>query len=247
MESLGILRSLSRHPIGVAFGILLSAAVGLVALYDVSISPPGLQSRMAVQGFAQEHVLVDTPSSMLVDVDAPGAESIGTRSIILSNLLEDERATEAMARRAEINPDQIAVVGLGTPFPDLGTPLSERALEVVHPEAPYMAILTEGPSLPILSILVKAPRRSEASRLAAATTETLARIAGRAPAAGADLRIEQLGEGRAWSRATEPSRMKALAAALVVFVAWSAAVVAYDRLRRRRSREGWREDIRAWG
>jgi hypothetical protein len=247
MESLGILRSLWRHPIGVAFGVLLSIAAGLFSFYDVSVSPPGLQSRDAVLGYAQEHVLVDTSTSLLVDAEAPGAESIAIRSIILSNLLQGRDAKEMMARRAGIRPDDIDVVGLGSSRADLGTPLSDQATEVVKSEAPYLVLVNEGPSLPILSILVIAPRRAGAARLAKAATETLGYLGESAPEVGANLKIKRLGQGNSWARATETSKLKALIAASTVFLAWFGMVVAYDRLRRRGSPEGWAQNQGAWG
>ena len=159
MESLGILRSLWRHPIAFAVGIVLALVVGAMAHYEVTLSPPSLKSRALESGYAQEHVLVDTQTSLLVDAQAEDAESISTRAIILSDLLADDAAKERMAREAGLQADEIAVVGLGTTIPDVGTPLAERATEVVKPLGRYRIDVSEGPSLPILSVLVSGPDR----------------------------------------------------------------------------------------
>lgn len=239
MESIGIIRSLSRHPIAMVVGALFAFGVGLFAIYQVSIAPPDLESRSSIVGHAQEHVLVDTQESLLVDANAKDAESIGTRAIILSDLLADDQARQRIARSAGVRSEEIAVVGLGTTVPDVGTPLAERALEVVQATAPYQIYVSEGPSLPILSILATAPERSDAERLARAATQTLSLLARHSPAVGANLRIDQLGKGRSWSQATQPSKVKALLAATFVFIAWAAAIVAFDRFQRRRSPREW--------
>ena len=94
MESLGILRSLWRHPIALAVGVVLALAVGAMAHYEVTLSPPSLKSRALESGYAQEHVLVDSQTSLIVDAQAKDAESISTRAIILSDLLADDAAKE---------------------------------------------------------------------------------------------------------------------------------------------------------
>jgi hypothetical protein len=239
VESIGIIRSLSRHRIALVLGALLAFCAGVLAIYEVSIAPPDLRTRTVVVGHAQEHVLVDTAESLLVDANAEDAESIGTRAIILSDLLADDQARERIARAAGVRSEEIAVVGLGTTVPDVGTPLAERALEVVQARAPYQIYISEGPSLPILSILATAPERNDAERLARAATQTMALLARRAPAVGANLRIDQLGKGTSWSQATQPSKVKALLASTLVFLAWATTIFAFDRFQRRRSPRVW--------
>jgi hypothetical protein len=236
MESIGILRVLWRRRIAVGLGALLALLIGVLTSSAVSLSPPGLQSRTTVSGFAQEHVLVNTPTSLLADARAKGAASIETRAVLLSDLLASNEARTRMARGAGLRPAEIGVVGLGTAAPDVVTPLAEQAIQATQPHTPYLVTVSEGPSLPILSVLATAPEEKAAARLAGAATATLASLAREAPTAGGDLKVERLGEEQTGSKVVGARKSKAAIAALLVFILWCTAVVVLDGfLRRRRS------------
>jgi len=228
------MRVLWRRRIAVVLGALLALTVALLALYRF----PDLQSRATTSGFAQERVLVDTPTSLLADARAKGAASITTRAVLLSNLLASDEARMDMAQRAGLKEAEIGVVGLGTAVPDVVSPLAEQAIQVTQPRTPYRVTVSEGPSLPILSIYATAPDEKGASRLARGAVAALASLAADAPAAGGQMRVTRVGAQQSGSKVVAPRKLKAAVAAIVIFILWCTALVLLDGALRRRRMPG---------
>lgn len=234
MESGGILQVLWRRRIALAIGLLLTLAVGIHGLYQVSPLPPALHSRTISSGYALQHVLIDTPTSLVADARARGADSIAIKAAVLAGLATSEPAREEIARAIGRRPDEVAVVSQSAMAPQTPTPLSEQAVEVTRPKAPYIVTFGESPTLPVLSIWATAPDAGAAAKLAAAATATLAPAVRRDLVSGGGVRIEPQGPAQTGTRNIAPKPAASLLKALILLIAWCTAIFLLDGSRRRR-------------
>jgi hypothetical protein len=239
MESIGILRALLRRPWLLALGCLLALAVGVLGAYRVSLLPPGVQSRTVTAGFARQRLLINTPTSLIADARAKGAQAIVTRSILLADLMEGDAARSALARRLGIDPGEVGVISSTTALPETETPLATKALEATRPANPYLVSLGLEAGEPILSVLATAPEAHAAAALARATTAELTAAAQRATPARGPVRVEEIGAVAVGTKEAGAGKKKAAIGAVVVFVLWCIALVAADGVWRRGRAPGW--------
>jgi hypothetical protein len=112
--------------------------------------------------------------------------------------------------------------------------LTETALEVTRPHAPYMLNVALETSQPIISLYALAPDSGGAKRLVRASTGALRASAARFPLARGQVGVEEIGGVEAGTKPVSPGKRKALIAAFMVMVLWCLGMVVFDGLARRR-------------
>lgn len=235
MESVGIVRVLWRRRLWVALGAALSLVLALSALYRISPGlPPSLQSRATHSGFAWQRLLVDTPSSVLADAKARGAQGIASKAVLLGDLAEGDAARRQIATEVGVGAGEVGVVGPGSLTVAMITPLATKALELTRPHQPYLVSINEAPDLPILSVSATAPGPAAAAGLVRAAAATIGSLSRQALGPGGQARIEPLGKVQAAARVGGPRKAKSLALAAVLLVLWCVGVVLLDGVTRRR-------------
>ena len=156
MDTITILRELwHRRRLVIGVGVL-AAAVG----FAISLSSHSHQVART-----SAHLLVDTPSSQVIDVAPKGGDQLGGQALLLAGLMVDGPIKNMIAHDAGLNPDQItgtseSITGAGSSTPGA-------------PKRPYemsTQVLTDssGQQLPIIEIDVQAPSAGAATRLAQA-------------------------------------------------------------------------------
>jgi hypothetical protein len=110
MELIMMLRDLWRRRILVGCAALLAVLAGTAVTYRISF-PPKLESRKYEVGVATTRILVDTPSSQVVEVAPKGSDTLGVRANLLASLMVDGVVKTAIARRAGLRPDQLEGAG----------------------------------------------------------------------------------------------------------------------------------------
>ncbi len=234
MESVTILRALSRRRLLLALGLLLVLCVDLLGSYRVSILPPALHSATSRSGFASQRVLVNTPSSLIADARAKGATSIVIRATILADLIESDDVRSAIAREAGVRPEAVGTIASTTASPQTESPLAKQVLEVTRPAEPYVVSVGLQAGQPILSIQAIAPGARDAGRLVQATTAALTAAGRRAALARGPVAVEPVGSVQSGVEEAGGGKKKAALAALAILVLWCAALVGADGLARRR-------------
>jgi hypothetical protein len=229
MGFVALLRVLWRRRLAVLVGLVAAIAVGVVGI-KMKGAPTATTS-------STSRVLIDTPRSLVATANAPGALTIYPRSRVIADLMATESAEAEVARRAGLDPDEVAVLGPGAAAPPtVITGVAEQASEVVRPVAPYLVSVEVTPGLPILAITATGADLDTAVALGEAAVETLPEVARAAPGGGDSVEVETLGEPNIATKVSGGRKMIA-AAALFLFGFWCLIVVAFDRpLRRRRRR-----------
>jgi hypothetical protein len=165
MEILGLARVLWRRRLLIALGAVAAIAIGLA----IGGGKPGST------GFAHTRALVDTPKSQLVDNAPLGADSLNWRASLLVHLVATEANKERIARRLGIRKQELAVVDPALAIPEVASSLPKAASQMAGVTAvPYvLTVHMDDDTMPVISIEAVAPDRRRATRLAAAATEIL--------------------------------------------------------------------------
>jgi hypothetical protein len=240
-----ILRELWRLRAGVAASVVLAAVVAVWSVERVSLVPPGLHPRALRLASASTRVLVDTPRSAAVDLRQSSSElqKLTDRAVLLSNIVANGPARDAIARRARIDPARLQIAGPLTPSQPrarVGPRGAGSPRDILQSGEQYRLSIQANPVVPVLDIYAQAPTTAAAVTLADAAVEGLgvylARVAQeqRTPIS-AQVRLVQVGraEGGVINGGV---RAQAVALAfLLTFVLACASVVFVSRVRR-----GWR-------
>jgi len=235
MTIVTILRELWRQRLIVSLMALLSVVVGMAVAYKVSF-PPKLESRQYQIGLATARILLDTPSSQIVEISPKGSESLGERANLLTNLMIDGELKNAIAKRAGLRPDALLVVASDAIEPATASP---KALRSRKARILTTKVLTNdaGVQLPIIDLEAQAPDVGGAATLANATVAGLrdyldSKAAVEKVPDARRLRVGGLGAARTREVSRGPSHVIAIAVVIVLFGMLCSALIAFNALAR---------------
>jgi hypothetical protein len=238
MDTVTILRDLWRRRLVVVGVYLLALLAGTAVIYKIAFLPPKLESRKYDVGVAVARILVDTPSSQVVEVAPKGSDTLGVRANLLASLMVDGVVKTAIAHRAGLQPNQLIGV----------TDAATEPSPVVTPKVPRSFILTTkvltntgGDQLPIIELDAQAPDRAGAARLATAAIaglrDYLDSKAALQEIPNADrLQVTSLGAPQATTEVRGPSNVIAIVVVILVFALGCAVILGVLALAR-----GWRD------
>lgn len=233
-----------RGGVGLCLGLSLFGAVWSV--YHVSPGPPWLTPRALEMATASTHVVVDTPTSTVLDLrqSTNDFESLRNRAVLLGNVIAGSTVRAAIGRRARLAPGTLRVQAPLTreqavPPPDSGN--ERRTGDILRSNDQYRLNIQANLSVPMLDIYAQAPTAASAALLANAAVDELraylVRLADAQGTPGPD-RIRLLQLGRAQGTVINPGvRWEVALLAFALTFAFSWATVLFVA----RVRNGWRQ------
>ncbi len=170
MQVITIIDSLRRHPILVAMAFALSVVIGVLAAFQVTPGlPPKLTSRRHHTGEATARILVNTPSSIVADLNPAGGASLTDHAQLLGDLVDSDPIRDSIAVQAGISPGSLAVQP-----PSVGGDIpTELATQAPAAAGAAKLTVTVDPVLPIVSIQAQAATPVLAAALANDTVAVL--------------------------------------------------------------------------
>jgi hypothetical protein len=232
-----------RGWVAVCAGFALLAAVWSVA--QISLLPRGLKSRSLQMATASAQVVVDTPTSTLVDArqDTHGLDALTNRALLLGNVMASPQVRADIARRTHIPFDKLQVVPPITAKQPrvLAEAGHERhTSDILKLNGQYRLYIKANPTVPFLQIYAQSPDADSAAALANAAVggmqSYIAQLAQstRTPVTR-QIRLMQLGRAQGVV-INKGIRWR------VAFLAFSLAFAAScaTAIWLRRAREGWR-------
>src|SRR3954463_14961523 len=145
MDTVTILRRLWRHRLLVGFVALFALLVGVWVSYKL----PSFESRKYEVGVATAKILVDTPSSQVVEIAPKGSDSLGVRANLLASLMVDGVVKDAIARRAGLPPEKLIALSDAASSPTVAARTPTRKDLVLTTS---VVINSGGNELPIIEI-----------------------------------------------------------------------------------------------
>lgn len=239
MDTVTILRELWHRRRYVAAVCAVALLAGMIVKFKV----PSSESRRYGVGIATAHILVDTPSSQVVNVAPKGSDTTGTRADLLASLMTDGVVESTIAQRAGLQPNQLIASTQAATDPTTGAGTSNSSASPGRNS--YMLstqVLTDsaGDELPIIEVDTQAPTSAGAAHLAVAAVSGLTAYLDskaaleRVPDADR-LQVVGLGAPQASTASRGPSDLIAILIMISVFVLGCACILGVVALVR-----GWR-------
>jgi hypothetical protein len=210
-----ILRDLWHLRRVVAIIALAAALAGLAVGYRISF-PAKLESRRYRVGVATARLLVDTPTSQVIEVTPQGSDTLVSRATLFAGLMVHGVVHDVIAHRAGLAPRQIETMAASATGDPAGGPAGRRGYVLTA----KVLTRTGGDQLPIIQIDTQAPDAKAAGNLANAAMAGL-RDYLRSQAADVPiperLQVTGLGAAQAGTVLRGPGHGVAVVAMLVLF------------------------------
>jgi hypothetical protein len=165
------LGELRRLRFGVTACLLVAIFGGASAFYKIGFLPPDLKPRELEIATASTQVLVDTPSSTVLDLrqDTYSFQSMTNRTVLLGNVMASQPVLEYIGKRAHVAPEEILAQ---TPLtPEFPRPFAEvgkekKSSDITRSADQYRLSIHANPTVPILEVVAQAPDARAAAALA---------------------------------------------------------------------------------
>jgi hypothetical protein len=228
LNSVRILRALTRHPVLLAQVALLAIAIGWLVGFKPTFPP---KSRSYTVAIASERVLIDTPQSQVLEVAPAGSGTLGTRASVFANLLVVGELKNEVAKRAGLAPSKlIGSTDASATAGSAGSTDTSKATPTTPRLHTSVLLSTDQVQLPIIKVDAQAPTPVLAARITSAATETLSSyVSKKAEAEGVSaakrLNIRSLGAPVVDQETRGPRHLLALLAGLFIFILGCTAIV----------------------
>jgi hypothetical protein len=160
------LRELWKRKVLVTLAVIIALAAAVLAVYQVSVSPPSMSKRGTVEARGSSEILIDSARSPIAG-SKRDISGLISRAGVFARLMGGGDVVAQIAEDAGVSPKEVDVAG-PSPLPGEAPGISEAAETL-----PYGLAFTEVPELPIVSVTTRAPTVREAAALAAAAPEAL--------------------------------------------------------------------------
>lgn len=240
MDTVTILRDLWRLRVFVA-GMCVLALLGAAA---VALKLPSLESRRYEVGVASAQILVDTPSSQVVNVAPKGADTTAGRADLLATLMINGGIKTTIAQLAGVQPNQIVGITGAATDPSTAAVSAPSGRDGYVLSTQVLSDST-GDQLPVIELATQAPSRDGAEKLASAAIAGLSQYlnskAAKERIPDADrLQVDSLGAPQATTDARGPSNLMVALVFAALFGLGCAGILATRSVVR-----GWRAAARS--
>lgn len=225
--------------------LLVASIVALWSVQKISLFPPGLEPRSLEMATASTHVVVDTPTSALVDLrqDTYNLEGLRNRAVLLGNVVASSRVRERIAGRLDLPVESLRVQAPLTreqSAPPTDSENARHTSDILKSTDQYRLDIQANVSVPMLDIYAQSPTAESASVLVNAAVDELrtylAQLAAKeSTPKRAQIQLIQLGRGHGVVINESVRWQIALLAFVLTFGASAATVIFLARVRR-----GWR-------
>ena len=236
MELALVLRELWARRRVVALGVIIGAAIAILAVYQVSTS--GLKPRALQYSSASSLIFVDTPTTALGDVTADVGQ-LQARATVLGNFMASPTIVDAIAKQVGLSGYQIYAAGpvdVDQPRAVVEPTELKRNVQVTGETDPYRMEFLNDPTLPTIGINTQAPTTKMALALANASVVAIQQYVTQLEALGKTPKndrvvIRSLGPAIGGVVDTGITKKLAILIGLAVFLLWCGLVLVGARFR----------------
>jgi hypothetical protein len=239
------MRKLWRLRIGVIVSVAAALFAALWSVEKISFFPPGLTPRSLEMATGSTHMVIDTPTSMLIDLrqDTYDLEAMKNRAVLLGNVIASTGVRQKVARDAGIPVERLRVQPPLTreqSAPPVDSENAKKTSDILKSTDQYRIHIQANPTVPVIDIYTQTPDAKSAAVLANASVDELKTyLGGLAAAQGTpakqQIRLIQLGRARGTVINSGAKWQIALLVFLIAFGVCSATVIFIARVR-----AGWR-------
>lgn len=172
------LRSLWHLKAGVLVCLFVSLLAAVWSIEEISLRPPGLTSRSLEMATASTHVIVDTPTSTLIDLrqDAYSVEGLKNRTVLLGNVIASSGVQAKVAERAKVPMELLRIQAPLTraqAAPPVDSENGRSTSDILKTSEQFRIDIKANVTVPMLDIYAQAPDAETAAALANAAVDEL--------------------------------------------------------------------------
>jgi hypothetical protein len=172
------LRKLWRLKAGVAISIAIALFAAVWTTEKISLSPLGLKPRSLEMATASTHLLLDTPSSGMVDLrqDTYSVDDLKDRAIVLGNVIASGSVEARIAQRAHVPFELLRIQAPLTPqqsSPPVDSQNARHVSDIAKSTEQYRITINANPTVAMLDIYAQTPNAKSAAALANAAVDEL--------------------------------------------------------------------------
>lgn len=161
----------------VAVVVLLALVAATWSVAKISVLPPKVTPRAIEMATATTHVIVDTPTSSVLDLrqNTDSFQGLTQHAILLGNVIANGAVREAIALRVHVPVDALQVAPPLTPAqptPTAGA-FNNSVSAIAKSTDQYRLSINADPIVPMLDIYAQAPSAASAAALANAAVDCL--------------------------------------------------------------------------
>jgi len=158
--------------------VVLALIVAVWSVAQISLLPPRLTPRSHEMATATAHLVVDTPTSSVLDLrqNTYDFEALTQRAILIGNVMANGQVREAIARRANV---PVGRVEIAPPFTRKqpravgGSASQKHTSDILKSTDQYRISVEANPAVPLLDIYAQAPTAESAEALANGAVDSL--------------------------------------------------------------------------
>jgi hypothetical protein len=239
------LRTLWHLRLGVVVSLLIALLAAVWSVQKISLFPPGLTPRSLEMATATTHVVIDTPTSTLLDLrqDTYSLDSLKNRAVLLGNVIASTGVRQNVARDAGLPVERLRVqppLTAEQAAPPVDSENAKKTSDILKSTDQYRLLIQANPTVPVIDIYAQTPDAASAAKLANAAVDELkvylADLANEQATPRRDqIRLIQLGRARGTVINGSVKWQIALLAFLITFGVCAATVIFLARIR-----AGWR-------
>src|SRR3954467_2188780 len=172
------MRSLWHLKAGVALSLALALFAGVWSVQKISLSSPHLTPRSLEMATAATHVLVDTPTSALIDLrqDTYSVEGLKNRTVLLGNVIASSSVQDRIARRAHVPAELLRIQAPLTAeqsSPPVDSENARHTSDILKSTDQFRVDIKSNPTVPMIDLYAQAPTAESAAALANASVDEL--------------------------------------------------------------------------
>jgi hypothetical protein len=238
------LNRLWRLRIGVVVSILVAFGAAVLSVERVTLLPFSMTPRSFEMASASTHVVVDRPTSTLLDLraDTYSLEGLTNRTVILGNVMASGPVRTAIARRIGIPAQALRVTAPLTreqPAARVEDGKEPAAGDILKTGEEYRLSIQANPTVPVLDVYTQTPTAESAALLANTAVDELRAYVKRLAVSekttsSNEIQLMQLGRAEGAVINGGIRWQVAILAFLITFFVTCATVIFLDRVRR-----GW--------
>jgi hypothetical protein len=172
------LRKLWRLKAGVALSLAVALFAAVWAVEKVSLLPPKLEPRSLEMATASTHVLVDTPSSQLIDLrqDTYSVDGLKNRAVLLGNVIASSSVQEKIAARAHVPAELLRIqapLTAAQPSPPVDSENARHTTDILKSTDQIRVNIKVNTTIPMIDIYAQTPDAKTAAAVADAAVAEL--------------------------------------------------------------------------
>jgi hypothetical protein len=172
------MRALYRLRIGVVISLAVALLAALWSVQKISLSPLKLTPRSLEMATASTHVVVDTPSSMLIDLrqDTYNLDGLKNRSVLLANVIASTPVRQRIARDAGVPVERLRIQPPLTreqSAPAVDSENAKKTSDILKSADQYRIVIQANPTVPMLDVYAQTPDADTAATLVNAAVHEL--------------------------------------------------------------------------